>query len=257
MFKEQDLVYIKEEKNPIIYIIIKLINQTCYLKGLNYRIYRITTMDKIEYIYDELKQKETETCNIYYKNIKRNIKERVSNKILYGRILHIDGDPEYLDNCLNLYKEMKIPAEGIYIEEKEMKNVIKQYILEVTPDIVVITGHDSYNGKNKKDLKNYENSQYFIDTIREIRKLFNIDSLPIIVGACCSHFEALIAAGANFASSPSRINIHTYDPAVIAIKLATTSCNRTIDFENTLKYIENKRDAFGGIETKGKMRILL
>lgn len=257
MFKEQELVYDKEEKKHIIYIIDKIINQTCYLKGLNYRIYKITTIDEIEYIYDELKEKEKNICRQYKNNIKKSFKERISKKILYGRVLHIDGDIEYLNNCLQLYKEMRIPVEGIYIEEKNMKNFIEQYILEITPDIVVLTGHDSYNGKDKKDLDNYENSKNFIETIRIIRKHFDANSLPIIVGACCSHFEALIAAGANFASSPGRINIHTYDPAIIAIKLATTSCNRTIDFENTLKYIENKRDAFGGIETKGKMKILL
>ena len=79
----------------------------------------------------------------------------------------------------------------------------------------------------------------------------------IIAGACGSNFEALIANGANFASSPKRINIHTYDPAVIAIKCATTSCNKTINFESVLKYIENGRSAYGGIETKGKMKLLL
>mgnify|MGYP006325462759 CR=1 FL=1 len=81
--------------------------------------------------------------------------------------------------------------------------------------------------------------------------------LFIIAGACQSNYEDLIKAGANFASSPKRINIHTYDPAVIAIKCATTSCNQTIDFNNLLKFIENGRDAYGAIETKGKMKLLM
>ena len=70
-------------------------------------------------------------------------------------------------------------------------------------------------------------------------------------------FESLIANGANFASSPKRIHIHTYDPAVIAIKCATTSYLQNVDFNQILKYIENGKDAVGGIETKGKMKLLL
>ena len=106
-------------------------------------------------------------------------------------------------------------------------------------------------------LNNYENTNKYIKALRIIRQRFNSDSVIVIAGACCSHFEALIANGANFASSPKRIHIHTYDPAVIAIKCATTSCNQTIDFNNLIKYIENGKDAYGGIETKGKMKLLL
>ena len=52
----------------------------------------------------------------------------------------------------------------------------------------------------------------------------------MIAGACQSNFEALIASGADIASSPKRINVHTFDPAVIAIKVATTSFLKTIDY---------------------------
>lgn len=257
MFNEKELVCIKDESNPIIYIIEKIENKKCYLKGLNYRVYKITNIENLEIISEELKNKEEYICKQYCSNLKRNIKERNKNTFLYGRILHIDGDKEYLDNCLSLYHDLNIPAEGIYIKEKEIKNEIERYMLEITPDIIVITGHDFYNGQGLKNLDNYENTVYFVEAIRVIRKYFDSDSVPIVVGACASHFEALIGAGANFASSPKRINIHTYDPAVLAIKISTTSCNRAVDFENALRYIENKRDAFGGIETKGKMKMLL
>ena len=46
----------------------------------------------------------------------------------------------------------------------------------------------------------------------------NRDSLIIVAGACQSHFEALLRAGANFASSPARILIHALDPLCIAAK---------------------------------------
>ena len=121
----------------------------------------------------------------------------------------------------------------------------------------MITGHDAFLGKDKALLDNYENSKYFVKTIRAIRKHFLLDSVVIIAGACGSHFEALIASGANFASSPKRINTHTYDPAVAAIKVATTPINRIVNFDGILKYIENGHDALGGVETMGKMRLLL
>ena len=180
---------------------------------------------------------------------------RTSIKPLFGRILHIDGDIEYLNSCLNLYKEVGIYAEGIYIKEENIKDKIDEIIKQTTPDIIVITGHDIYNGKGIKELSNYENTSHFINAVRVIRRRYSFNEVVIIVGACCSNFEALIASGANFASSPSRINIHTYDPAVIAITVASTSVNKDIDFKQCLKMIENGKDAFGGVETKGKMKI--
>ena len=42
-----------------------------------------------------------------------------------------------------------------------------------------------------------------------------------------------------------------------AIKIATTSCNKIVDFRQITKYIENGRDAIGGVETYGKMKLLL
>ena len=71
-----------------------------------------------------------------------------------------------------------------------------------------------------------------------------------------SHFEYLIGKGANFASSPGRINTHTYDPAIVAIKVASTSKNQTVDFSDISKFIEDGRKAIGGVETEGKMKLI-
>ena len=78
----------------------------------------------------------------------------------------------------------------------------------------------------------------------------------IIAGACQSLFEALIARGANFASSPKRKNIHVYDPAIIAIYSCITSQKEIIDFNKMEKYIEGFESAFGGVETYGKMKLM-
>ena len=135
-----------------------------------------------------------------------------------------------------------------------MKEKIEELLLHLTPDIIVITGHDAFDETNILDINAYENSKVFGEVVRIIRKHFF--DVVIIAGACCSHYEYLIAQGANFASSPKRINTHTYDPAVVAIKVASTSVNKMVDFQEIIKYIEGGRDAIGGVQTNGKMRII-
>lgn len=254
-FKVNDYVLIKKE--PCIYIITEINNGIASLKGFTYRIKTTASLEELEYATDKEIEKEKDKSESMIRNFKKNSFTRNNNRLLYGTILHIDGDEEYLNSCMQLYKEMNIFANGVYLKEIDIKNKIEDLILKLTPDIVVITGHDVYNGKGIKEIKNYLNTTHYMDAVRCVRKHFNADSVTVIVGACGSHFEALIASGANFSSSPKRINIHTYDPAIIAIKVATTSSNQNVDFNQTLKYIENKKDAFGGIETKGKMKILL
>lgn len=252
-----DLVIIKEEVSPIIYIIEEIDGMCVYLKGSNYRVRLKKNIDELVLAPIEIINKEKIKNEKYEKKIKNQNFQRGSKTPIFGRILHIDGDPNYLESCMNLYKEVGIYAEGIYIKEKDVKNKIEKIITKTTPDVIVITGHDIYNGKGKHDLSNYENTSHFIDALRIIRKRYYLDQVTVIIGACCSNFEALIANGANFASSPKRINIHTYDPAVIAIKVASTSIDRLIDFDSCIKLIENGKNAFGGVETKGKMKLLL
>lgn len=256
MFVINDLVCIKSDINKIVYSIVNIEENIAFLEGYIYRIKTSVTIDDIEYASDDLILKEDNTLN---KVLDKTTKQRVrsSNKVIYGTVLHIDGDEKFLNSCVELYKEMNIHCWGLHIKENQIKNCIDKILDEITPDIVVLTGHDYFNGKDIKDINNYENTPKFIEVIRLIRRRFDKDSVIIIAGACSSHFESLIANGANFASSPKRINIHTYDPAVIAIKCATTSCNQTIDFNNLLKFIENGRDAYGAIETKGKMKLLM
>lgn len=254
MFKKDDLVIIKDDENTIVYVIIEISNDFVLLKGYTYRIIRKVNIDRIELASARQIEKETKEKERYIdfnKNQTRN-----SKKTILGTILHIDGDEEYLGSCMDFYQSMHIYAWGIYIKEKDIDGKILAILKELTPDIVVITGHDAYNGQGIKDLNNYENSKKYVDVVRTIRSSYSKDDLVVIVGACASHFEALIASGANFASSPARINIHTYDPAVVAAKVASTSCNKVINFESVIKHIKEGRDAFGGIETKGKMRIL-
>ena len=57
-------------------------------------------------------------------------------------------------------------------------------------------------------------------------------------GACQGYYEALIQAGANFASSPARILIDFVDPLIVAENIACTDVNKFItirDFEDELR----------------------
>lgn len=94
------------------------------------------------------------------------------------------------------------------------------------------------SGRNYEDINNYRNSRYFAQTVRNIRKNSKNKNLVIFAGACQSYYEALIAEGANFASSPARILIDFIDPLVVAEKIATTDSTKFLtihDIENDLR----------------------
>ncbi|HEY4554008.1 MAG TPA: sporulation peptidase YabG [Bacillaceae bacterium] len=174
-----------------------------------------------------------------------------------GRILHLDGDPSYLRKCLDLYEKIGVTVYGIHCSEKEMYLRVGALIDEYRPDILVITGHDAYSkAKGKKtDLNAYRHSKYFVETVREARKKIpNLDQLVIFAGACQSHFESLILAGANFASSPLRVNIHALDPVYIVSKISYTPFMERINVWDVLRNTLTGDKGLGGVETKGVLR---
>lgn len=184
--------------------------------------------------------------------------DRSSYFYLPGRVLHIDGDDNYLDRCMEFYKQMGIQANGLSMEEKAISNQIIELLTEYRPDIVVITGHDAYYARknDKKDMNNYQNTLYFLNAVKEARKYEkNQDKLIIIAGACQSNYEELIKAGANFASSPKRINIHALDPAIIASSLAFSDKNQSIDLLKLIDKTKYGSDGMGGIITNGTMYV--
>lgn len=252
----QDIVIYIKDKEPILYYIKDIDNEFAYIVGKYYRLMRTVRLDEVRLATNAEIEAEERLADVYYINLSKGSK-REKKRYILGRVLHIDGDKSYLDKCLELYKKMGIKAEGVCVDEKEMSKVIDKYLDMLNPDIVVITGHDVYNEKGLKELKNYANTSNFIEAIKRVRNKKSSYSCCVIAGACQSNFEALIASGADFASSPKRINIHTFDPAVIAIKVATTSFLRMVNLDEALKYIENGRNAFGGIESFGKMRLML
>jgi spore coat assembly protein len=177
---------------------------------------------------------------------------------LPGSVLHIDGDKEYLDLCLSTYRQLNIRATGFYVPEEKQPDEVKALLMEYTPDMLILTGHDGLlkNRKNFSSLENYRNSGHFVKAVRKAREFEpGRDDLIIFAGACQSHYEALIRAGANFASSPRRVMIHAYDPVFIAEKVAFTPFHQMISIKEALNDTVTGTDGVGGIETRGRLRI--
>ena len=189
----------------------------------------------------------------------KNFFSRDRNEYFYlpGKVLHIDGDRDYLERCLKFYKESNILAYGIYSKESELPKNIRKYLEDINPDILVITGHDAYYKKQDiNNLNSYKNSYNFVNSVKEARKYEKShDKLIIIAGACQSDYEELIRAGANFASSPKRINIHALDPAIVASSIGLSDRSDDIDLLGILEKTKYGKDGIGGIKTKGTMYI--
>jgi spore coat assembly protein len=174
-----------------------------------------------------------------------------------GKVLHIDGDKNFLKKCLAVYQQLKVPAVGYHFMEKDFPAQVVSLLEKHSPDILVLTGHDALQSKRgpADDLNSYRHSKYFVQAVEKAR-IFqqSKDSLVIFAGACQSHFEAILNAGANFASSPKRINIHTLDPVYIAEKVAYTSIQQSINVFDMVKNTITGIEGLGGLETKGCFR---
>ena len=253
IMRKKYCIDLSEEKS-IVYEVIQENELHILVKGLYYRIIKNLDIENVKYLNEDDIEKYRRENEDYYKKIKENMFSLRVKGIL-GSVLHIDGDKEYMENCLELYKEMGIHAYGIYMNEDDIPKKVGSIVRKLLPDIVVITGHDYYNKEGLTDLDNYKNTRNFMESCLEARR--NKSDVIIIAGACQSNSEALLISGANYASSPKRINIHTYDPAIIAVKAASTSFERFIDKNSLERKIESFKEAYIGVETKGKMKVLI
>ena len=252
MFNIGDLVTRNSYNNDLIFTITEINDDICILKGVNMRLIADASIndlkmcngcdkDEIEFIESIQLNNDLDRSDFFY---------------LPGKILHIDGDYEYLDRCLKYYKDNNLMAMGICMDEASIKDNIKDYLEEYNPNILVITGHDAYYKKkgSSKDINNYKNSINFKEAVKAARRYEKShDKLIIIAGACGSYYEELIKAGANFASSPKRINIHALDPAIIASKMSLSDINHDIDLKDIISSTKYGSDGVGGIITKGTM----
>ncbi|MEE0775542.1 MAG: sporulation peptidase YabG [Bacillota bacterium] len=175
-----------------------------------------------------------------------------------GKVLHLDGDKEYLNKCVEVYNKFRIPNAGLAVTEKDQPDAVTYYLEKYRPGILVITGHDSLlkGAKDYSNLDNYRSSGYFVEAVQNARRYQpDRDSLVIFAGACQSCYEALIGAGANFASSPRRVFIHIFDPVLIIEKIAFTSIKEVVTADEVVGGTVTGSDGIGGIETRGQFRL--
>lgn len=247
------------------------------LKGLHLRLLADAPRSDLELVdakvlRDEIIREETVLSDATRRVFERRSRQREGHSLLRaggvkkyssfdvpGRVLHLDGDEEYLRMCLKTYRQLRIEAVGRCVDEEEQPALVDSLLREYRPDILILTGHDAILSGCKKrleDLASYRNSRYFIEGVKRAR-LFepSRDELVIFAGACQSYFEGILAAGANFASAPNRIFIHAYDPVFIAEKVAFTSIGRTVDISDAISASVTGVEGVGGIETRGKLRI--
>lgn len=251
-FKVGDLVTRNSYNNDIVFKIMELNDKTVYLKGLNIRLFADSSMDDLKLV-ENAKIDDNDVIDRLVSTVNL---DRNEYFYLPGKILHFDGDAEYLERCMNFYKKLKIMAYGVNLNEDEVPSEINKYLNDLKPDIVVITGHDVFYKKKGKssDLDNYKNSRNFVNSVKAAREYEKShDKLIIIAGACQSDYEELIRAGANFASSPKRVNLHALDPAVVASSVALSDKSKPIELLKIIEKTRYKEEGVGGIITNGTM----
>ena len=275
--KKGDIVGRKSYGKDIIFTVTKIIfvneKEIAALNGLIERITADSEVSDLELIE---KQKIKEILNILNDKIDKRIiktKEEINGsknkvglltrnnvtkeKIVSGKILHLDGDRKYSEKSYRYYKKVGLNAIVKNIDEYRQPQVVYRLLEYYNPDILVITGHDGMIKKGIKynDIYNYKNSKYFIQTVQEARKFekeYN-KNLVIFAGACQSYYEAIISAGANFASSPARILIDFLDPLLVAQKVALTEKYKFITIDDIAYELRDGKEGIGGIGANGKL----
>ena len=255
------LSYNKDIMFRITYI---LPNQAAKLVGVSYRIVADAPLSDLVPVNNmRYTSQEDSIMNTIDETVQKIIKKREELQKSKGpsfektgTVLHIDGDAFYLQLCLKYYKELNIPAIGEHVLESEQPKKIKYFLDKYSPDILILTGHDSLNKnyKNLYDLSEYRNSAYFVESVKRARAIKSGDSLVIFAGACQSCFEEILAAGADYAASPSRVLIHALDPVFVAEKIAHCPFHQVLSIDEALENSITKFKGLGGYEVLGKCR---
>jgi len=219
--------------------------------------------DRAKKLMRKLEKKANRTSKAITQNFYRNEVQVFRRP---GRVLHIDGDKNYLEMCLKSYKDLNIEAVGRVMPESDQPGAVEALLLQYNPDILVLTGHDAYikpakeasPEQQRRDLNtisNYKNSKYYIEAVKNARKYEpSLDDLVIFAGACQSYFEGIMTAGANFASSPERVLIHALDPVMVCEKIALTPINQIVPLKEVLTGTITGLNGVGGVQTRGKYR---
>lgn len=275
--KKGDIVGRKSYGKDIIFVVTNIIDKQkekiAILSGIIERIEADSEVSDLELIgKKEVKDRIKEMENKLEKRIQKLMQQnedrnyqiglitkdtRKMEKIKTGKILHLDGDKKYSEKSYRYYKKLGLNAIVKNIPEYRQAKVVYRLLEVYDPDILVITGHDGMikRGTRYQDIYNYRNSRHFIETVKEARRYDREKNknLVIFAGACQSYFEAIISAGANFASSPARILIDFLDPLIVAEKIALTEKYKYVTIDDIAYELRDGKNGIGGIGANGKM----
>lgn len=267
--KKGDIVSRNSYGNDIVFYvkrIIKLANkkEIALLKGIDVRVEADAPIEDLKVVSkEEQKKREKELEEKIINRIERERikKENRRKEVVYtGQILHLDGDKKYSEKSIMYYKKMGLNATVKNIPENKQPKVVYRLLQIYNPDILVITGHDGMikNNARYNDIFNYRNSRHFIQTVKEARKYdeSHNKNLVIFAGACQSYFEALMDAGANFASSPARILIDFLDPLIVAKSVAVADKNKYITIDDFVNELRDGKKGVNGLGARGKRNVI-
>lgn len=161
--KKGDIVARKSYGKDIIFYVKRILKtqkeETAILCGLLERIEADSKISDLEIIdkntLEEILSKEEKRLKSKLKKQDENYKigvltnkeTRIKEKIVTGKILHLDGDKRYSQKSYNYYKKLGLNAIVKNIPEYKQPKVIYQLLKYYEPDILIVTGHDRNDKK--------------------------------------------------------------------------------------------------------------
>ena len=169
LFSVKNIIDTPRGKLVILRGIIDRIEADSYIEDLE-KMDKEYVKERIDY-FNKRADKRLQEVKKYKKELKIENK-RIADKILTGKILHLDGDKKYSEKSFLYYKKLGLNVIVKNIPEYRQPRVVYSLLKIYKPDILVITGHDGMikKGTGYYDLYNYRNSKYFIETVKEARK---------------------------------------------------------------------------------------
>lgn len=153
--KKGDIVARKSHEKDIIFYVKRIIKtpkeEIAILQGLLERIEADSKIEDLEIInkkqINEKIKKQNEKIRERIKQKQENYKigiierkeTRLGQKIVTGKILHLDGDKRYSQKSYNYYKKLGLNAIVRNIPEYKQPRVVYQLLKMYNPDILIIT----------------------------------------------------------------------------------------------------------------------
>jgi len=103
-FKIGDFVTRISHKHDIVFKIVDFVDNLVYLKGVDLRLYADADIN------DLMKSSDVNISDndVIREQLNKLNLNRSEYFYLPGKVLHIDGDKEYLDRCMNFYDNMNV-----------------------------------------------------------------------------------------------------------------------------------------------------